>query len=65
MQVSSMMPPISGNSSQIICPDWPKRLNACVGPKQVSRCPWSWAICCPFVNDSGIGVPSSSASLGL
>ena len=65
MHVSSTMPPMCGNKSQTSWPDSPNCLKPCVGPKQVSFCPWSWAICCPLVNDSGIGLPLMSASFGL
>ena len=65
MQMSSATLPMCGNSSQISCPDLPNFLKPCCGPKQISFWPCSCAICCPLVNDSGIGLPCISASFGL
>ena len=64
-QASSAMPPIRGKSSQISAPPFPKRRNLCCGPKQIRGRPWSCAICCPFVKDSGMPLPCISASFGL
>src|SRR5688572_25195566 len=65
MQTSSLTAPRCGKSVAISWPDLPKRVNGWRGPKQLSCWFWSWAIGWPLVNDSGIGLPFISASLGL
>ena len=63
--ISSAMEPMCGRSVEISCPDCPQRWNECCGPKQRSFCPWSCAMGCPLVRDSGMGWPSICPSFGL
>ena len=65
MQMSSAMPAMCGNRSEISWPDWPCLWNSHDGPRALSTVFCSWASCCPLVNDSGNGLPSSSLQLGL
>src|SRR5579871_2416571 len=65
MQMSSAILWIFGKSVEISCPDLPTFLNSCVGPRQTSFAPWSWAMGWPLVNDSGIGLPFIFANSGL
>ena len=65
MQISSATEPSFGKSSDISTPPFPQRRKGCCGAKQVSLAPCSCAIGWPFVNDSGIGWPCISPSLGL
>lgn len=63
--ISSAIPPMCGKAMEISWPDFPQRPKGHCGAKQVSLAPCSWAMGWPFVIDSGIGCPCSSASLGL
>src|SRR3954469_12009654 len=66
MQGSAAAEPMCGKTSAISCPDLPNRLNDHCGPRHLRAAfPWSWAIGWPLVNDSGMGCPVISASLGL
>jgi hypothetical protein len=65
MQMSSEIAPMFGNSAEICCPLLPNFLNSACGAKHLSAWPWSCAMGWPLVNDSGIGLPDISASLGL
>src|SRR3954466_2862086 len=60
-----MIDPRCGNSSLISVPFAPYFRNRNIGARQTSFCPWSWASCCPRVNDSGMGWPSTRARPGL
>ena len=64
MQISSAMLPMWGRARDL-CAGFPYFSKGCCGPKHLRGWPWSWAIGWPFVNDSGIGLPSISASFGL
>ena len=60
----------SGQQQPIAQRQWhsgflPTLLNLYCGPRQRSSLPWSCAIGCPLVNESGIGLPVISVSLGL
>ena len=65
MQSSSETLLRCGKMLLISWPDLPYFAKGYCGPKQLSFWPWSWAICWPVVNDSGIGLPCISASFGL
>ena len=56
----------AGRSAQISCPLLPNFLNGMLrGRSRSSFAPCSWAIGCPLVYDSGIGLPFIAASFGL
>ena len=66
MQMSSAILPCCGKKSLISWPALAVLLELGAAARgTLSFCPWSWAIGWPLVNDSGIGLPSSSASFGL
>ena len=65
MQISSAMEPMWGSRVEISCPERPQRWKECCGPKQRNALPWSCAIGCPLVKDSGMGWPSICASFAL
>src|SRR5262245_10116737 len=54
-----------GKMEDTSSPDLPHFLNSCCGPRQLSLAPWSWAIGCPLVIDSGIGWPVILVRVGL
>ncbi len=64
-QMSSATLPRCGNSSESSIWHWPCFAKPNIGPLHTNFCPCSCASCCPFVNDSGIGLPSIAASFGL
>src|SRR3954447_12598543 len=64
-QMSSAIFAAYGKKSLTQVPPLPCCLNLVSGPWTLRAWPWSWAIGCPLVNDSGIGLPSSSASFGF
>jgi hypothetical protein len=65
MQMLSAIEPMWGNSSEMFCPLLPNVLKSYCAPRQRNSLPWSCAIGWPFVNESGIGLPVISRSLGL
>ena len=65
MQMSSAILPMCGRMVLISWPDLPHFWKGNCGARQFSFWPCSWAICCPWVNDSGMGWPFNSASFGL
>ena len=65
MHISSATSASRGKTLEICWPDWPQRTNGCCGARQVSFAFCNCAIGCPVVNDSGMGWPLISASLGL
>jgi hypothetical protein len=62
---SAIRAEISGKIVEMFWPLWPARAKGCCGAKHLRACPWSWAICCPFVKLSGIGWPFIATSFGL
>src|SRR5579883_1953647 len=64
-QISSITEPMCGNSSLTSVPFLPNVRNGNIGARQTSFWPWSCASCCPRVNDSGMGWPSTRARPGL
>jgi hypothetical protein len=63
--MSSAILAACGNSDEISCPLLPYLANSTNGPRASSVWFWSWASCCPLVNDSGNGLPCRAARAGL
>ena len=65
MQMSSAIAGDVRERSEISWPESPCLWNSTNGPRALSTEPCNCASCCPFVNDSGNGWPSSRFSSGF